>query len=278
MIGVCTDSNAQLPAELVTRYDIEVVPLTVTVDGCDYLEGVDLDADAFYAFFAGGTPEVLTAAPSPGRILAAYEALVARGATEIVSLHVGSAISATCDAARIAARDAPVPVTVVDTGAASFVVGCAVWEAADALAGGADAAAAARRAETVAGTCGNVFVVGALHLARAGGRLAVDVTDAPGVAVLSLRDGAMRQVGTATTIEAAVALMATGVQENARSLRVGIGVSDPSSSAIGDALAETLRAADEVAEIVQYRVGPSVGVHTGPGTAGAVFYELQQYR
>ncbi|MDZ4826123.1 MAG: DegV family protein [Actinomycetota bacterium] len=274
MIGVCTDSNAQLPAELVTRYDIEVVPLTVTVDGRDYLEGVDLDADAFYDFFVGGAPEVLTAAPSPGRILAAYEALAARGATEIVSIHVGSAISATCDAARIAARDAPVPVHVVDSGAASFVVGCAVWEAADALAGGADVSAAVLRAETVAASCGNVFVVGALNLARAGGRLAADVSDAPGVAILSLRDGAMRQVGTATTVEEAVALMATGVCENARSVRVGIGVSDARSSAVGDALADALRATDEVAEIVRYRVGPSVGVHTGPGTAGAVFYEM----
>ena len=48
MIGLCTDSNAQLPAELVDRYGVEVVPLTVTLDGDDFLEGVNLDADGFY--------------------------------------------------------------------------------------------------------------------------------------------------------------------------------------------------------------------------------------
>ena len=51
MIGFVTDSNAQLPAELVDRYAVEVVPLIVTVDGTPYLEGVDIDADGFYARF-----------------------------------------------------------------------------------------------------------------------------------------------------------------------------------------------------------------------------------
>ena len=44
MIGICTDSNSQMPTALAERYDIEVVPVTVTVDDHEYLEGVDLDA------------------------------------------------------------------------------------------------------------------------------------------------------------------------------------------------------------------------------------------
>ena len=47
MIGICTDSNAQLAPALAQRFGIEVVPLTVTVDDIDYLEGSDIDADAF---------------------------------------------------------------------------------------------------------------------------------------------------------------------------------------------------------------------------------------
>lgn len=48
MIRVCCDSGAQLDAELAERLGIEVVPLTVTVDGVSHLEGVDLDADGFW--------------------------------------------------------------------------------------------------------------------------------------------------------------------------------------------------------------------------------------
>ena len=105
MIGFCVDSNAQMPTQLVDRYGVEVVPLTVTVDGEPFLEGVDLDADAFWARINGGaTPSVSTTAPSPGRFVAAYEALAARGATEILSAHVAWSISATFEAARLRGR------------------------------------------------------------------------------------------------------------------------------------------------------------------------------
>ncbi len=53
MIGICTDSNSQLPRALAQRYDIEVVPVTVTVDDHEYLEGVDLDVDEFYEMLSG---------------------------------------------------------------------------------------------------------------------------------------------------------------------------------------------------------------------------------
>ena len=67
MIGLCTDSNAQLPSELTDRYGVEVVPLTVTIDGQDFLEGVDLNPDQFYERLEHGVTEVSTAAPPPGR-------------------------------------------------------------------------------------------------------------------------------------------------------------------------------------------------------------------
>ena len=65
VIGIVTDSNSQIPPELAELYGIEVVALTVTLDGVDYAEGVDLDADEFYARFENGTPTVSTSQPSP---------------------------------------------------------------------------------------------------------------------------------------------------------------------------------------------------------------------
>src|SRR5688500_18021132 len=96
MIGFCTDSNAQLPEELCTRYGVEVVPLTVVIDGESYLEGVTLDADEFYRRFEQGQkPSVSTAAPGPGQFIAAYERLAERGAEAILSVHIGSPFSGT---------------------------------------------------------------------------------------------------------------------------------------------------------------------------------------
>ena len=273
MIGICTDSNGQLPRELIDRYDIEVVPLTVTVDGTDYLEGIDLDADGFYDLFADGhQPSITTAAPSPGRFTAAYRNLAARGATSIVSVHIGSELSGTLNAAQLGARDAPTPVRFVDTHAASFVVGCATWEAAHALTRGATIDDAVAAAESVAAACGNIFIVGTLSLARTGGRLAADPAANMSVPVLQLTDGKIEVLGDATTTDAAAAIMAEAVLGAGAGLRVGIGESDQTSRPVADELARRLEHAHNITETVRYRVGPSVGAHTGPGTAGVVFH------
>jgi DegV family protein with EDD domain len=273
VIGLVTDSNAQLPAELVDRYGIEVVPLTVTVDGVDHLEGVDLDADAFYAAFAEGrTPQVSTSQPSPGRFAATYRRLAEAGAEEIVSIHIGSAVSGTVNSARLAAGAGPVPVRVVDSGTASFGVGCCTWEAAEALRAGASADEAAAAAEALAPRIGNVFVVGALDLVRAGGRLAAGAEAGAGVPVLSLVDGAVQVVGTAADVEEASTVMAERVRAHGTELRVAIGIADAAGAPFWQGLEAALAGAPEVVEVVRYRVGPSIGAHTGPGTAGAFFY------
>lgn len=274
MIGLCTDSSAQLPPELAVRLGIAVVPLTVTVDQVDHLEGVDLDADGFYRCFANGhRPEVSTAAPGPGRFLAAWEQLAAAGASEVVSIHIGAELSATVGSATVAARDAPLPIRVVDTGTASFAVACSVLAAADHLAAGGTAEGAAEQAEGVGRSCGNVFITGGLDLARAGGRLDASVAEVQGVPVLRLTGAAIQVAGTARTVEEAAELMAAEVLAAGRPLRVGIGTSDPSSLPVGDELARRLSGAEGI-EILRYRVGPSVGAHTGPGTAGAVYHLL----
>ena len=54
MIGLVTDSNAQLPGDLRERYQVAVVPLTVVVDDHPYQEGVDITAAEFYERLAAG--------------------------------------------------------------------------------------------------------------------------------------------------------------------------------------------------------------------------------
>lgn len=274
-VGLCIDSNSQITADLVARFGVEVVPLTITLDGVDYLGGIELDADRFFAAFAtGATPTVATAQPSPGRFLAAYEALAERGAHTIVSVHLGAAVSGTVNSARVAAGASPIPVHVVDSGTASFGVACALWEAAEALESGLGIDDAIARATSVAERSGNVFVVGGLELARAGGRLDPSVsTNVDGVPVLALTRGRMHQVGVASTADDAVAHIARYIIEaDNRPMRVAIGMGDRATAPLCDALEALLRESAAVNEIVRYRVGPSVAAHTGPGTMGAFFY------
>jgi DegV family protein with EDD domain len=274
MIALVTDSNSQIPPALADRYGVAVVPLTVTVDGVEHLEGVDLDADGFYERFRLGKPAVSTAHPSPGQFLAAYEEAIAAGADAILSIHIGSNTSGTVNAARLAAGSIDVPVRLVDTGTASFAVSLCVWAAAEAVAAGAGLEEAAAEAQRTAATAGNVFVVGGLDLARAGGRLAAGTTAEPtssGIPVLTLAGGVMRKVGSAANVDEAADLMAAHIRAGGWQLRVGVGVADAGVADLVHAVEDRLAGAAEVQEVIRYRIGPSVGAHTGPGTVGAMY-------
>jgi DegV family protein with EDD domain len=271
VIVLVTDSNAQLPAPLSTRYGVSVVPITVVVDGVPYREGVDLEPKKFYEQLRSG-PTVSTAAPSPGEFAAVYEEAAAGGADAVLSIHLGSNVSSTVNAARLASQAAPLPVEVVDTGTASFAVGCCVWAAGEALASGAGLAEAAEEARSVASRVGNVFIAGALSLARKGGRLATEVADRA-VPVLALEAGVMRQVDEVTDPDAAVEAMATYVTDRVGERRLRVGVGDAEAGELARELTLALeRRPEAVAEVVRYEIGPSIAAHTGIGSVGAVFY------
>lgn len=273
MIGICTDSNSQLPAALASRYGIEVVPLTVTIDGVDYLEGVDIDADDFYANYRGGTcPNVSASQPSPGQFAVAYEELAARGCTEILSIHVTSAMSGTINAARLAAHSVPMPVRLVDSGTASFGVSCCVWAAAAAIEQGASLDDAAMIAEQLSPSIGNVFMVGALNYLHVGGRgRDVDLSGA-GVPVMSFRDAQVTVIQRAASTLDAINAMAAYTLNWGTRVRVAIGHSDAGSAPLADGLEEALGETAGVSEIIRYRIGPSIGAHTGPGTIGCFMF------
>ena len=273
MIGLVTDSNAQLPPDLRERYQVGVVPLTVVVDDQPYQEGVDITTAEFYERLTAGA-SVSTAAPSPGDVLTAYQRQAAAGATHILSIHIGSNTSATVNAVTVAAGSSPVPVEIVDTGTASFAVACCVWAAGEALAAGADVAYAADVARRVADQLGNVFIVGALDLARRGGRLAAGAIEGDGLPVLALTGGQMQPVGRAHDVESAVDAMTDYVVEVAAGVPQRVGVGDALTPELAAEYAARLADRPEVSELVRYEIGPSVGAHTGAGTVGACFFPV----
>lgn len=279
-IGLVTDSSSQITQTLVERFAVEVVPMTVTVDGEDHLEGVDLDADAFYSCFVDGArPIVATSQPSPGRFVDAYRRLVDRGCDEIISIHIAEAMSGTIGSATLAAQSIGVPVHVVDTASASFGVSVCVWTAGVAIAAGASAAEVRARIADVVPRIGTSFMIGVPMLTERGGRVAgidlhsAGVGDRDGVPVLAMSGGQLEVLDRVSTVDDTIDVMSTyasgwGASGWGERITVAIGVADEPSRALAERLRGALAGLDRVDEIVEYRVGPSVGAHTGPGTFG----------
>jgi DegV family protein with EDD domain len=178
-VAICTDSSALFPFGALDRLAITVVPIAITLDG----EPFDAQEDAvddFYARLSEGA-RATTSQPSPGEFLEAYARLEAGGATEVLSIHVDARVSGTLASAAVAAREAPLPVTVVDTRTVSFGIGVCVRAAAEVIASGASVRDAAAIVCRLGARLRNAFV------ARGGpvGR----VPAATAFAVLEFTDG-----------------------------------------------------------------------------------------
>lgn len=100
-VRIVTDSTADIPKELIEKYEIIVVPLKISFGEEVYREGVDITNDEVVARMDGGEDLNKTSQPSPGEFVAVYEKIVAKGDT-VISIHISGKLSGTVQSARTA--------------------------------------------------------------------------------------------------------------------------------------------------------------------------------
>lgn len=54
MIKIIVDSTCDINSEITDNYDIEIIPLSITIDGVSYLDGVDINIDTVYKHMRDG--------------------------------------------------------------------------------------------------------------------------------------------------------------------------------------------------------------------------------
>ena len=135
---IVTDSGADLflaPDEI-AALGIQVVPLTVTLSGRSYREGLDIGPEEFYRLLAETQDLPTTSQPSAGEFADVYRRLAATD-PDILSVHISSGLSGTVGSARAAAAMVPeAHVTVVDSKTLSVATGWQVAAAARAARAG----------------------------------------------------------------------------------------------------------------------------------------------
>ncbi|KAB8169790.1 DegV family EDD domain-containing protein [Streptomyces sp. 3MP-14] len=273
-VAIVTDSTAYLPRSTVARREVRVVPLTVVL-GDEALEDGTEHAVRRLAQALGQKQSVTTSRPSPAEFAEAYRRAAAEGAKSIVSLHLSSEISGTYDAAVLAAREATVPVRVVDSGMIAMALGFCVLAAAEvADAGGSvdDAVAAAvKRAEATRA----VFYVDTLEHLRRGGRIGTaQALLGSALAVkplLELADGRIEPLEKVRTASRAIARLEELAVEHAGGGPVDVAVHHLAAEERAVQLADRLRGRlSGLVDLHVSEVGAVLGAHTGPGLLGAV--------
>ena len=102
-IHIVTDSASDISLEEAKELGIEIVPLSVRFGEAEYTDLIDLSVSDFYQKMSESDLLPSTAAPSPGAFEAAFKRCVEAGAEGVVCINLSLALSATGQAAQLAA-------------------------------------------------------------------------------------------------------------------------------------------------------------------------------
>jgi DegV family protein with EDD domain len=274
-VRVVTDSACDLPQSIADELGIEIVPLTIRINGEEFVDRLDLTPAEFWSRCATAPQLPETAAPSPGQFEQAFRGLAEDGAAGVVVISLSGALSATMQSADLAARTmgAQLPITVIDSRNCTLGLGMIVADCARLAASGGSLEAVASRALDLAE---RTRVWGALDTldnlkkgGRIGGARALLASALAIKPIIEVRDGKVEQGGKQRTRSKALAFLVDKLVGYGTVSNLAVLHADCTDV---DQFVEMLRP-HYAGEIVIGDIGPVVGSHAGRGTIGIAFQE-----
>lgn len=285
---IMTDSCCDLTDQMARDLELEVLPLTMHMDGEDYpndLAGTAISNQEFYKRIRAGKLAT-TSAVNVGQFQDAMRRVLESG-RDIVCVCFSSALSTTYQSAVIAAEDlrAEFPeaeIHVVDSLSASLGQGLLLYLAVEQKRKGLTAAELAKWVEDNRLTVCHWFTVDDLNFLKRGGR--VSATTALLGTMLSIKpimhtsdEGKLVPVSKARGRKAAIAALLDKIED----LSI-----HPEKQTMFICHADCEEDAKAVAQTIQDRfgtptvhinyIGPVIGSHTGPNTMGIFFVGTQR--
>lgn len=280
MTQLFTDTSANLPAEIINEYGIEVVPFSYTIDGVEYIPEREFDGKAFYAAMRAGS-EVKTSMVNAGTFIERFKTALDAG-KDVLYIGMSGGISGTANAALMAKQelDEEYPdrkIVVIDTLAASLGEGLFVIKAAEQLKDGValDAIEEAIRAQ-VPSMCQS-FTVDDLKYLKNTGRVSgaaaiignvlsihpILIGDYEGKIVVKAKVRGMKR-----TLDA----LAERYAELALSKTETIGIAHADNEEGKAYLVQRLRDKGLTGKCLSVCYEPVTGSHVGPGTVALFFF------
>jgi DegV family protein with EDD domain len=281
---IVTDRAADLTPEQLKGLDIFYAPLTITLEGREYVSGVDIEHEAFYALLESTRAMPTTSLPSAGEFTAIYRQLAEKD-PDILSVHISSGLSGTVNAARQAAEMVPeANVTVIDTRTLSGAQGWQVEAAARAAQAGWGLERIKELLGQISTVSDTIFTLPELDYLIHGGRIshltgllasALNIRPIIGV---DKSDGKYAQWGRARTFRRAVEAIGDIVaKKHPTGIKMRVQIMHGLNLEAADLLRERFEALFECTFLPFTAIAPVLGAHTGPGLVGAAFAPLDSF-
>jgi DegV family protein with EDD domain len=271
VIHLVTDSTSDITPSDAAALGVSVVPLVVRFGNEQYRDGVDIDADAFYAKLEHTDAHPSTSQPSPEVFAALFRTLLADPADQVVGLHISSKLSGTLQSARLAAQGFDADrVHLVDTESVSGGLQLLVRAALDDIKAGDDAGNVAAKATRRRSLVTILVLLDTLAYLHRGGRIGRAKSLVGGLLnvkpLLAVRDGEVAPLARPRSRAKGIDMIVDDVRGRAplRSLAAFHAAAPESMRA----LVGRLRDADPGVTAIEGRIGPVVGAYSGPGGVG----------
>ena len=268
-VKIVTDSTSDLSPELALQLGITMVPVYLSFGDKTYRDGVDMDADEFYRKLQTSPVLPTTSAPSPGDFTEVYKEL-ARETDEIVSIHIGSKVSATYDAAlqgKEALAETKCRIEIVDSEWVTMALGLVTIAAAKTAQAGESLQQVLEEVKKSIPRVRVLAVFDTLKYLLLGGRISKAKAIVGGILnvkpLITMRDGELVQAGLARSRSRGMDRLYELVKEASNLQDLAIVYSTTSEEA--NSFKERVGSVFPKERVHVARLGPALGVHAGPG-------------
>ncbi|TMD00965.1 MAG: DegV family protein [Chloroflexi bacterium] len=271
VLHIVTDSTSDILPSEAAALGVRVVPLTVRFGEEQFRDGVDLDADAFYARLARGGISPTTSQPSPEDFAAVYRELLREPGDRVLSIHISQKLSGTLQSATLAAQELEGRVSAVDSGSVSMGIQFLVRAALRDLAAGADVDTVVRNTEARRSRLVVYVLLDTLTYLHRGGRIGAAQAFLGGV--LNVKP-LLRIAGGVVHPQARVRNRRQGIDRMLALLAEAgpleaVGTMHSGAPRLLEEVRPRLTAAYPELELGTGQIGPVVGTYAGPGAIGA---------
>ena len=277
MIKIVTDSTADVPQELMERYDIRQVPINIQFGTETYQEGIEIDRPTFYRKLEEVMPT--SSQPSPGQLVEVYRPLAEDGHS-IISIHVTSKHSGTYQSAVLAKSMLPeADIEVFDSLSISIGTGYQVLAAARAAEEGKSMGEIIQLLEGIRSRMHLYLTPATLkYLQKSGrvGKLAGAMASLLNVKpIIKVEDGVLEAFEKVRTRGKALDRLVELTEEAVGTTEpVKLGIPHAQIPAEAEKLKERLESTFNCDEMIVVDLACSLTVHGGPGVIGIISYRV----
>lgn len=279
-VAIVVDSAASLPSGFARRPGIYVTPMTVTIDGESYRDGIDITTAEFYRRLRNSTSPPTTSAPSVSAFLDCFR-LAAEEHDSILCLTASSRFSASLDSASLAAEEARAStplaeMRLLDSQAAAGSQSLAALEAWRAAQESATLARVEMRAIRVIERVRLLAFVDTLRYLRRSGRVPLAAHIGASLMMIKplfeLRHSEITTVARPRTRRTAIRRMLELMRDEAGTGALHATVMHADALEDAEDIRQTIAKNYDCAELFISEFTPAMGAHIGPGLLGIAFW------